>query len=279
MSDPGAGWEFGPAWLFCPADRPDRYEKALERSDQVILDLEDAVAPDRKAAARDAVAGLAVAGVLDVSRTIIRVNGAGTTDHQLDLELVVSTGIERAMLPKSESPDAVANLPSTVVLLCESPAGMERVGELAAVDNVVAVMWGGEDFVTGLGGTGSRRSDGRYYDVVRWARSRCLVAAKAYNRVALDGVYMDIPDLAGLQIETMEAVAVGFDAKVAIHPSQVPVIRDAYRPSAEEVSSAERLLHAAGSGGVFTFEGRMVDGPILEQARRMLLRAGIRRHG
>jgi citrate lyase subunit beta / citryl-CoA lyase len=113
---------------------------------------------------------------------------------------------------------------------------------------------------------------------VQWARSRCLVAAKAYNRVALDGVYMNIPDLAGLRAENSEAVAVGFDAKVAVHPSQVPVIRDAYRPSAEEVSLAERLLHAVGSGGVFTFEGRMVDGPIIKQARRTLLRAGIPRH-
>ena len=279
MSDPGAGWEFGPAWLFCPADRPDRYTKALERSDQVILDLEDAVAPDGKGAAREAVALLAAGGLLDIRRTIIRVNAVGSTDHDLDVELAATAGIERVMLPKSESPEAVAGLPWRVVLLCESPAGIERAGELAAIDNVVAVMWGGDDLVAGLGGTSSRRPDGLYHDVVRWARSRCLMAAKAHGRVAVDGVYMNIPDLAGLEAEASEAVAVGFDAKVAIHPGQVPVIRDAYRPSADEVARAGRLLEAAGSGGVFTFEGRMVDGPVLAQARRTLLRAGDRRNG
>ena len=265
------GWTPGPGWLFCPADRPDRYAKALARADVVVLDLEDAVATPAKAAARDALRRLAADGVLDPGRTVLRVNGSSTVDHALDVRLAAEVGIVRVMLAKAEDPAAVAAVPTEVVALVETPLGVVRADELAAVDNVVGLMWGADDLVAGLGGTSSRRPDGRYRDVAVHARSRSLVAAKAYGRLALDAVHMDIADLDGLRAECEDAAAVGFDATVAIHPSQVPVIRAAYRPSPEQVAWARALLEAHGEdGGVGTFEGRMVDGPVFRQAVRVL---------
>ncbi len=268
----GDAWTDGPAWLFCPADRPERYRKALGRADVVVLDLEDAVAPDRKDEARRAVRHLVAEDAYDQDRTVLRVNGAHTTEHAPDAELLQATGIARVMLAKTEGADDLHRLSGhAVVALLETPLGIEKAAEIARTDGVVAVMWGADDLVAGLGGTASRRPDGGYRDVARYARSRALVAAKAVGRAALDAVYLDITDLDGLRAECEDAVAVGFDAKVAIHPDQVAVIRTAFTPSPERVTWARRLLEAVGGDrGVTTFEGRMVDGPIYAQAERIL---------
>lgn len=267
MSD----WFPGPAWLFCPADRPDRYPKALARADLVIVDLEDAVAPVNRPAARDALRQLAGGGVLDPSRTLVRINGTQSSDHPLDLELISEVGLPRVMLAKSEDPVGLAAIEQQVVLLVETPRGIERVAELAAQENVIGVMWGADDLVAGLGGTTSRHADGRYRDVARFARSRTLIAAKAAGQLAIDAVHMDIGDTTGLAAECEDAVASGFDATAAIHPSQIPVIRAAYAPSPQQIDWATRLLaHVGADRGVTTFEGRMVDGPVYSQAERVL---------
>lgn len=267
MSD----WFPGPAWLFCPADRPDRYPKALARADLVIVDLEDAVAPVNRPAARDALRQLAGGGVLDPSRTLVRINGTQSSDHPLDLELISEVGLPRVMLAKSEDPVGLAAIEQQVVLLVETPRGIERVAELAAQENVIGVMWGADDLVAGLGGTTSRHADGRYRDVARFARSRTLIAAKAAGQLAIDAVHMDIGDTTGLAAECEDAVASGFDATAAIHPSQIPVIRAAYAPSPQQIDWATRLLaHVGADRSVTTFEGRMVDGPVYSQAERVL---------
>ncbi|MDF1706153.1 MAG: CoA ester lyase [Aeromicrobium sp.] len=261
----------GPAWLFCPADRPDRYGKALSAADVVIVDLEDAVAPAGKQSARDALRGLAADGTVDWSRTVVRINGADTDEHAADLALTQEIGVHTVMLSKSERAADIRAIPHDVVLLLETPLGITRADELAAVDNVVAVMWGADDLVAGLGGTSSRFPDGRYRDLARHARARALLAAKAAGRLALDAVHMDIADTDGLAAECEDAVATGFDATVAIHPSQVATIRSTYAPSAERVAWAEQLLaHVGDDRSVTTFQGRMVDGPIYAQAERVL---------
>jgi citrate lyase subunit beta/citryl-CoA lyase len=266
-----AEWAPGPAWLFCPADRPDRYGKALAVADVVIVDLEDAVAPAARETARESLRGLAADGALDLDRTVVRVNAADTPDHAPDLVLTAATGIRRVMLSKAERAADVGAIAHDVVVLLETPVGVERAGAIAAVENVVAVMWGADDLVAGLGGTASRHADGRYRDVARYARSRALVAAKASGRLALDGVHMDIADVDGLAAECEDAVAAGFDATVSVHPSQLAVVRAAYRPAPEQVDWARRLLrHVADDRSVTTFEGRMVDGPIYRQAERVL---------
>ena len=274
MSDRTQNWQPGPAWLFCPANRPDRYEKAQALADVVILDLEDAVAPNAKGAAREAVRRAGHEGRLDPERTVLRVNRSDCADHSADLQLAADLRLPRLMLAKAENPQQIAAIPHEVVALLESPRGIELAGDIARVSNVVAVMWGADDLVAGMGGLRSRHPDGTFRDVARFARSRALVAAKAYGRLALDAVHMDIPDRDGLAVQCEDAVAVGFDATVAIHPSQVAVIRAAYTPSVERVDWARRLLEFVGADrGVTTFEGQMVDGPIFTQAERTLRRA------
>ena len=261
----------GPALLFCPADRPDRYAKAAAAADSVILDLEDAVAPENRASARESL----VATALDPSRTIVRVNPAGTPDFELDLDAVRRSGYRSVMLAKTETPeqlDALADF--AVIALCETPAGVEHAGAIAAVPQVIALMWGAEDLVGAIGGRSSRHADGSYRDVARFARSRVLIAAAAAGKVAIDTVHLDIADLDGLATEVEDAAAVGFAATACIHPSQVAVIRAGYAPTADEIAWAERVLSAAQANfGVFRFEGRMVDGPVLMQARAVLARA------
>ncbi|ABM14864.1 MULTISPECIES: HpcH/HpaI aldolase/citrate lyase family protein [Mycolicibacterium] len=258
----------GPAWLFCPADRPERFEKAAAAADVVILDLEDGVAAKDREAARKAL----VDTPLDPSRTVVRVNPAGTPDHKLDLEALSRTSYTTVMLAKTESPQQVAALaPLDVVVLIETPLGALAVVELARVDNALALMWGAEDLFAVLGGTANRYPDGSYREVARHVRSQTLLAAKAYGRLALDSVFLDIKNLDGLRAEVDDAVAVGFDVKVAIHPSQVAVIRSGYAPTDAEVDWARRVLDTARTQrGVFAFEGIMVDAPVLRRAERIV---------
>ncbi|MFJ4652848.1 HpcH/HpaI aldolase/citrate lyase family protein [Nocardia sp. NPDC088792] len=265
-------WEMpGPAWLFCPADRPERYGKALAAADVVIIDLEDGVAEADKAAARAAL----IETPLDPDRTVIRVNAAGTLEHMLDLDALIRTEYRRIMLPKCESAEQITRLADyEVIALIESPLGALAVGRAVMVRNAIGVMWGAEDLVAALGGNSSRRADASYRDIARHVRSQSLLAAKAYGKFALDSVFLNITDLDGLADEAEDAVAIGFDAKVAIHPSQVPVIRRAYAPRPEEVDWANRVLaEAPNHRGVFTFEGRMVDMPVIRHAERIVQRA------
>ena len=261
----------GPALLFCPADRPERYEKAAARADTVILDLEDAVNPDAKAAARSHLA----ASALDPARTIVRVNPAGTDDLVADLRALAHTSYATVMLAKTASPADVFTLARfDVVALVETAAGVTHAAQIAAQPNVVGLMWGAEDLVASLGGTSSRRPDGSYRDVARHARSVVLVAAGAHGKAAIDAVHLDIDDIEGLAAEASDAAACGFTATACIHPSQVDVIRAAYRPTDAQVQWARAVLDAAATQrGVFSWEGRMVDGPVLRQADEVLRRA------
>ena len=258
----------GPALLFCPADRPDRYAKAAAAADTVILDLEDAVAPADKAAARAALA----ACTLDPSRTIVRVNPVGTEAHLLDLAAVARTPYRTLMLAKAERAggwDALEGY--AVVALIETALGVENVRAIARHPAVVGLMWGAEDLIASMGGRSSRAADGSYRDVARYARARTLVAARAAGRIAIDAVHIDIADTAGLTAEVEDAVASGFAATACIHPSQVPIIRSGYAPTTEQADWARRVVAAASTQpGVFRFEGRMIDEPILRQARELL---------
>ncbi|MGP9537158.1 HpcH/HpaI aldolase/citrate lyase family protein [Brachybacterium sp. AOP43-C2-M15] len=276
----------GPALLFCPGDRPDRFATALARADAVILDLEDAVAPERKQAAREAVG----AHELDPERTIVRVNAPGSRDLAADLSALGARRPRWVMLPKADGPAdvdrLVAALPCTKVLaLCETARGVLAAPALAAHPDVVALMWGAEDLIASLGGTSSRHRDGAgrggadgeggYRDVVRHARSSVLLAARAHGRSAIDAVHLDLADHHGLRAEAEDAAASGFTATACLHPNQVPEVRAAYAPSPAQAAWAHGVLEAAEhhGTGVFTHEGSMVDGPILRHARLLADRA------
>ncbi|WP_421740283.1 HpcH/HpaI aldolase/citrate lyase family protein [Cellulomonas sp.] len=259
----------GPAFLFCPADRPERYEKAAARADSVILDLEDAVNPDAKASARSLLATVP----LDPARTIVRVNPAPDLDD--DLRALAQTPYRTLMLAKTSSADDVRALAGyEVVALIETAAGVVNVASIAAEPNVVGLMWGAEDLVASLGGTSSRAPSGAYRDVATHARSAVLLAAGAFGKAAIDAVHLDIDDVDGLAAEAADAAACGFTATACIHPSQVEVIRAAYRPGAVEVERARAVLAAAvGQHGAFRWEGQLVDGPVLKHAHEVLRRA------
>jgi citrate lyase subunit beta/citryl-CoA lyase len=258
----------GPVWMFCPADRPERYGKAAAAADVVIIDLEDAVAASDKDAARQAM----LETPLDPERTVVRINPRSTPYFDADLAAVLTTQYRHVMVPKCESAEDVrAVAPLSVVALVETPLGVLRAAEICATDGCVAMMWGAEDLIAALGGASSRRSNGRYRDVAVHARSTALLAASAFGRLALDSVYLDMPDLDGLRAESEDAVAVGFGAKVALHPSQAAVIRECYTPSADQVDWARRVVAAASTErGVFTVDGRMVDAPVIRHADRIL---------
>ncbi|MEO8222076.1 MAG: CoA ester lyase [Specibacter sp.] len=268
----------GPALLFAPADRPERFAKAADRADAVILDLEDAVAPGAKAQARDNLATCE----LNPATTMVRINALGTEESRLDLAALALSNIKTIMVAKASDPQTIAALVNyNVVVLCETAAGILAAPGLAQLPNVVALMWGAEDLVASLGGTSSRFTSGpgagAYRAVATHARSQLLLAAGAFGKVAIDSIYADFADLDGLAAESEDAVASGFGAKACIHPSQVAVIRAAYRPGDDEVAAAQELLAAADAAGtgVFAFNGQMVDGPILLHARQTLRRAGL----
>jgi citrate lyase subunit beta / citryl-CoA lyase len=259
----------GPAILFCPADRPDRFAKAASLADAVILDLEDGVAPSGKASARTALKET----VLDPATTVVRIN-AGTDDQLLDLEALEGTPYDVVMLAKAESATQIEALsPFHVIALIETPVGVLAANDVVSA-GAAAVMWGAEDLVAALGGRSSRLPDGRFRDVARHARSAVLLAAGANGVPAIDSVFIDIRDSDGLAAQAADAAGSGFAAVACIHPSQVPAVRTAFRPTAAEVDWASRVLTAAvGAPGVFAFDGRMVDVPVLRHAQRIIDRS------
>ncbi|MFD5277378.1 HpcH/HpaI aldolase/citrate lyase family protein [Pseudarthrobacter sp. NPDC058362] len=272
----------GPSLLFCPADRPERYQKAAARADAVILDLEDAVAPADKKRARGAI--LAQVGAtgeapeLEPTRTIVRVNPVGTDEFEKDLHCLAHTPYRTVMLAKAEDAGQLEALADYhVIALCETALGVLNAPAIAAAPNVVALMWGAEDLLASLGGTSSRTDDGGYRAVAMHARSAVLLAARAHGKEAVDAVYVNIPDLPGLTAEAADAVASGFSSKACIHPSQAAVVREAYAPSQEDVAAAQELLQAArdAGSGVFQHNGKMIDGPILKHAQATIRRAGL----
>ncbi|HHU45727.1 MAG TPA: CoA ester lyase, partial [Actinomycetales bacterium] len=143
----------GPAILFAPADRPDRFAKAAERADLVILDLEDGCRPENKAAARQAI----IDNPMDPERTIIRINPSDSPEYAADLEMLADTRYDLVMLPKAESAASVEALAGyRVIALIETAMGVLRADDIASADNVAAMFWGAEDLTAGLGGTNSR---------------------------------------------------------------------------------------------------------------------------
>ncbi len=181
------------------------------------------------------------------------------------------------MVAKTESAESLDAFGAdySLLALCETARGIHAAPDIAAHPAVAGLMWGAEDLVASLGGTSSRNDEGGYRDIARYARSRVLLEAGAYGKAAIDAVHVDIADTAGLEQEARDAAASGFRATACIHPSQVEVIRAAYAPHPEIVAWAHAVLAAAAEErGVFRFQGRMVDEPVLRHARAVVSRAG-----
>jgi citrate lyase subunit beta/citryl-CoA lyase len=260
----------GPALLFCPGDRPERFDKAVKLADAVILDLEDAVGPDNKPTARLNVVD--ALHRLDHDKVIVRVNAPSTPWHEDDMRALDALPDVVIMLPMAESPAAVEALrPHPVIALCETARGVLAAPDTAAARNCSGMMWGSEDLVADLHGRSGRAPHGGYWPATEAARTRVLYAARAAGIPPIDSVLTDIADLGTLTADSIAAAAYGFAAKACIHPKQIDVVRAAFQPSEEEVRWARNVLTAASqNNGVFTFEGRMVDEPVLAHAREVL---------
>jgi citrate lyase subunit beta / citryl-CoA lyase len=273
-----------PALLFCPADRPDRYAKALAAADGVILDLEDGVGAASKEAAREAL----LASPQDPERVIIRINAVGTAEFAADIAMLRDTAYQMIMVPKAESRaqlDLIAELGDWQVLaLVESSLGVLHAAEIAAAPNVFAMLWGAEDLMASMRGRSSRHPDGSYRAVALHARNTTLLAATAYGKLAVDAIHANIGDLAGLAREAQDAAASGFALKACIHPSHVAVIRDAFRADDKQVAWARQVLAAARAGGqdgsvvkdrgAVKVDGQMIDAPLIRQAEAILASVG-----
>jgi len=280
--------------LFVPGDSEKKQAKALETTaDAVILDLEDSVAEANKAKAREITAAFVAANRTCGKTLIVRVNPIDGAFHQDDIVAITRAAPHMVMLPKA-TPAGVTALSAALdteetasgvsegsikilTVSTETPGALFQMdGYLDASDRLAGLSWGAEDLAAEVGATTNRRSDGVYTDIFRLARALTLAAARHAGVLAIDGVYTDFRNEAGLRDELAEAVRDGFDAKLAIHPGQVDIINDALTPSAEETAAARAIVDAFAAqpdAGVLSVDGRMVDRPHLLQARRVLMRS------
>ncbi len=280
--------------LFVPGDDERKIAKGLaSAADALILDLEDSVAVARKAAARELCAATLAAGAR--MKLFVRMNALDTPAALLDLAAVVKARPYGIMLPKCRGGDDVQLLSHYLAALEARdgvPAGETRIlpivtetgGSmfgLGSYDNpplprLCGMLWGGEDLAADLGAITNRDDDGRYTAPYLLARSLCLFAASAASVVAVDAVFTNFRDAAGLKAEAIAGLRSGFSAKAAIHPDQIAVINEAFTPGAADVEAARRVIaafDAAPGAGVVSVDGKMLDRPHYRTAQRVLARA------
>jgi citrate lyase subunit beta/citryl-CoA lyase len=265
-------------------------------ADGLILDLEDAVPPDRKISTRPIVRGWLERLEFGGRERWVRMNPIATDLGRDDLAETIAGRPHGYVVPKPRHADDVREIAQILdglehrhripngttrllLIATETPEGLLNIREVAtASPRVVALSWGIEDLGAAMGLPRVRDTDGRYLDIPRYARTMCAIAASAARVDAIDTVYTDITDLDGLRQECEDAVAMGFSGKISIHPSQIDVINAAFTPSKEELEEARELVAAfeqATSRGAYalTFRGRMVDAPHLARARKVIARA------
>jgi citrate lyase subunit beta/citryl-CoA lyase len=270
------------SWLFVPADSERKIAKALDSdADAVIFDLEDSVAADQKAAARDILKNLPKQS--NGPEWWVRVNPLGSEYHKDDLKLIGSAYVHGIVLPKAESGADVTQLAHRTgnipihAIVTETAASL--FGLLSYRDPkspLKAMSWGAEDLSAALGASSKFGTDGELSFTYKLARSLCLAGAVAAGVQPVDGVFADFRDDEGLRAESEAARREGFTGKLAIHPAQVPIINAAFTPSEEDIRHAEEIVaafEAQPNAGVLSVGGKMVDRPHLVQARRVLERA------
>ena len=267
------------SFLFVPANRPERFAKALASgAGAVIIDLEDAVAPGAKPAARAQLAQ-AWAGFTgpEQARLVVRVNAAGTPWHLEDLQLMANLaaeGLGGVVLPKAEAPDMLRTLAAHTGTTCallpmvETAAGLAAIDALAGCPRVCRLVFGNLDFQADVGMACG--PDEAELAPVRLAL--VLASRRAGLAAPVDGVTAALQDPDQLRRDTARSRRFGFGARLCIHPAQVAVVNAGLGPSAMEVDWALRVLaHQQRTGeGVFTLDERMVDAPVLKLAQRTL---------
>lgn len=269
------------SWLFVPGSRPERFDKAARAgADQVIVDLEDAVAPARKAAARDEVARWLSRG----GAAWVRVNACRTPWHERDLSVLAGcAGLRGVMVPKAEDPAALGRIarelrPGTpIIALVETAVGVRDAAAVAACPAVSGLAFGSIDLALDID---AAETD----EALLFARSAAVIAARAASLPApIDGVTVETTDTALIRRDAARARSLGFGGKLCIHPAQVEPVNAAFSPDPADVEWARRVLAAASEHGAgeaveaaFDLDGRMIDRPVIERARRIVARAGRR---
>lgn len=285
MKSNGIGWR---SLLFVPGTRPDRFAKAAASgADAVCVDLEDAVPPGRKDEARgEALRFLAEVGGGACDR-VVRINGVRTEPGLRDLLAVIEARPERGTIavPKIESAEEVqwidqlltaAGCGLRVVAQIETLRGVENATVIAgASPRLSGIMFGGLDLAAELGAPAS-------WEALLHGRSRVIHAAALAGIPAIDMPFVDVGDPEGCGQEARRALALGFSAKMVIHPTQVEVVNAAFSPTLEEIDQARRVIAAleeasgTAAGGVVLLDGRMVERPVVLAMQRILARAGNR---
>jgi citrate lyase subunit beta / citryl-CoA lyase len=282
--------------LFVPADGGAKLDKALASgADAVIIDLEDSIAPDRKAQARASAATFLKTAVAQARRPrlLVRVNAIATGLIDEDLDAVVPARPDAILLPKAEggasiihadakltAREAIAGLADghvkIVAQAIETAAGLFAAGNIrGASARLIGLTWGPEDLSAEIGAEANRDAQGLLTEPYRLARSVCLFAAAAAGVAAIETVYVDFRNLAGLKRETEDARRDGFVGRLAIHPAQVPVINEVFTPTADAIARAQAIVDAfakAPGAGVVAIEGKMYDRPHLARAQALLAR-------
>jgi citrate lyase subunit beta/citryl-CoA lyase len=266
--------------LFTPADNADRMRTAPSfGADVCSFDLEDGVAPGERAAARETLRDVLSDPAFDPDVEVcVRLSDDPAAD--VDRALAGDVRLDAVQIPKVESAGDVERVAALladaghdvpVFALIETPRGVLAADRIAAADPTAMLCFGAEDLTAALGAeAGPGRAE------VACARQHTLLAARAADAMALDTPYVDYEDEVGLREDCAAAVALGYDGKAAIHPSQVDPIHETFRPDPERVEWAERVLAARdeAEGGATTVDGEMVDAPVFARAERVLARAG-----
>ncbi|MGX5842715.1 HpcH/HpaI aldolase/citrate lyase family protein [Mesorhizobium sp. ArgA1] len=283
--------------LFVPGDSEKKLEKGFGAgADVVIVDLEDSVAPQHKAAAREIAARFIAGNRQQTSSAIyIRVNDLSTGLTDDDLAVLVAVKPDGIMLPKSNSGQDVQQLSAKLrvheaenglpdggikilPIITETAAGVLAAATYAGASaRLAGLTWGAEDLSAAIGARAARDDNGRYTDTFRFARTMTILAAGAAEVAAIDTVFPAFRNVAAFEAECIEAERDGFTGKMAIHPAQVPVINAAFTPSAEAIERSQAIVaafEAAGNPGVVGIDGKMYDRPHLRLAERLLARAG-----
>ncbi len=281
------------SFLFVPGDSPRKLAKASTiAADAIILDLEDAVAPARKAVARDHVAAYLAERNSDNSQSIwVRINALDTPAAAQDLAAVVPAGPDGIVLPKARSAQQVRSLADQLDVL-EADTG-QTVGHIAIIPLVTetaeavfqlgsytpdmprlrALTWGAEDLSVAIGATGSRDAQARLLPVFAQVQSMVLLAAGAACVPAIETIYGQFADDEGLQRIAEQARQQGFTGMLAIHPDQVPIINSAFAPNTEDITYARRVVKKfteANGAGAIELDGKMLDEPHLRHAKQVL---------
>jgi citrate lyase subunit beta/citryl-CoA lyase len=283
--------------LFVPADSTKKLDKAMTSgADALIVDLEDSIALDGKARARDSAAAFLRGAMASAARPylMVRVNGLQTGLTDADLDAIAAAKPDAIMLPKAEGGasvihadaklavrEAQSGLPDGHIkilpIATETAAALFVAGTFAGASaRLLGLTWGAEDLSAELGAQTNRNAQGLWLDPYRLARSLCLAGAAAASVPAIDTVYVDFRNSEGFRRECEDACRDGFLGKMAIHPAQVPIINEVFTPSAKAIEHARAIVDAFAArpgAGVVGIGGLMYDRPHLTRAEQLLTRA------